>query len=151
MKQIPLAELNQIKKIMGMTTSIHDGEALNAIRKVNSMMAKHKITWADFFERTISTESHPAYTSYGRGPNNNGTKRHEYSDPSEDEMDVGDETDLHSMIKAAFDELRGVDLGNFRSFIDSLENQYLAKKYLTPSQRKPLFETVKRHRERRRR
>jgi len=43
--------LNVVKlvKVLGMTGSIHDGEAVAAIRRANDMLSKEKLTWESFF------------------------------------------------------------------------------------------------------
>jgi hypothetical protein len=39
--------VEMLTKLMMMTTSSHDGEALNAIRMANQMLSKHKLSWQD--------------------------------------------------------------------------------------------------------
>jgi len=140
-KSIPLGELGTLKKVMGMTTSEHDGEALAALRRANAIMKKHSVSWADFFERTVGASAqHPRDI----WPRPQGGMR-------SDELRPSTESDLVTMIQNAFDELRGVDLGTFREFVDSLEKQFGESTYLSPDQRKPLFAAVMRQRNNRRR
>ncbi len=131
-KTIPLGELALLKKVMGLTASDADGEALAAIRRANAIMKKHSVSWADFFERTVGVA--------GATISN-----------LTDELRPSSETDLTTMIQNAFDELRGVDLGPFREFMDSIEKQFDKDKYLSPDQRKPLVNAVIRNRASRRR
>jgi len=39
-------------KLMMMTTSTHDGEALNALRAANRILARHKLSWREVLEGT---------------------------------------------------------------------------------------------------
>lgn len=41
------ATRTRLAKLLGMTQSSHDGEALNAIRLANRVLAESKITWTD--------------------------------------------------------------------------------------------------------
>ncbi len=118
-KTIPLTELTKIKKMMAMTTSSHDGEALNALKLVNGILKKHGITWDELLTKMVSADVEVAEVE---------------EDPDVDNMAKN--------INMAFDELRGVDLGDFRNYINSIEKYWLEHKYLSPAQRKPLFNAV---------
>lgn len=37
----------RLAQLMGMTGSVHDGEAINALRLANKWLAEHKLTWAE--------------------------------------------------------------------------------------------------------
>jgi hypothetical protein len=39
--------VDRFTNLMKMTTSTHDGEALNALRMANAMLKKHDLTWED--------------------------------------------------------------------------------------------------------
>jgi hypothetical protein len=41
-------DVERLVKLLAMTTSSHDNEALTAIRKVNAMLSEHGLTWSDF-------------------------------------------------------------------------------------------------------
>lgn len=41
------ADRERLSKILGMTGSAHDGEALAALRAANELLARHRVTWAD--------------------------------------------------------------------------------------------------------
>lgn len=125
-KQIPLGELAQLKKLMAMTTSTNDNEALAFMRKANAILLKYGLTWTGVLSRTVS--------AIDTGP-----------EPSQDERT------LHEEIQMAFDEIRGNTHGDFASFVESIEKQFKDKGYLSPAQRKPLYDAVRRHRERRNR
>lgn len=47
---IPPDVVIQLKKIMEMTRSNHDGEALVAMRKANIMLKKYNITWTELIQ-----------------------------------------------------------------------------------------------------
>lgn len=131
-KTIPLGDLSLLKKTLGMTASEHDGEALAALRKSLAIMRRHGVTWTDIFDRLVGTTQQVAPAQRGA-----------------DELRPSTETDLTTMIQNAFDELRGTDLGDFRGFVDSIERTFASTNYLSPEQRKPLFDAVVRHRKRR--
>jgi len=40
-------------KLMMLTTSIYDGEALTALRKANAMLAGENVNWKEMFERKL--------------------------------------------------------------------------------------------------
>ena len=41
------ATRDQLAKVMAMTTSNHDAEALAAVRRANGILAKHQLTWQE--------------------------------------------------------------------------------------------------------
>lgn len=132
LKSIPLSELSLLKKFMGMTTSPHDGEALTAMRKANAILAKYKLAWSDVLSRTVEIRQQVYHTDPGPA----GSTPEEMSIPTQ--------------IRMAFDELRGVQMSpSFRSYIDSLEKDFIRKHYLSPDQRAPLFKAVRERRKQR--
>ena len=46
-------------KLMLMTTSVHDGEALNAIRMANRELAAMKLSWRDYLEKSQVRQAPP--------------------------------------------------------------------------------------------
>lgn len=38
-------DITRLSNLLGMTGSAHDGEALNAVRLANALLAKHQLTW----------------------------------------------------------------------------------------------------------
>src|SRR5258708_7749654 len=104
-KQISLGELDQIKRFMGLTFSVHDGEALSALRKTNEVLKKHGLTWAEVLGRSVTAGS------TGIEPAN--------------------EMSIETQIRKAFDELRGNVFGSFKEFVASLEAQFEEKRYLS--------------------
>lgn len=61
------AALDRLAKVMVMTTSDHDGEALAAVRRANGILAKHKLRWPDVLlargqaYRANEPDSNPAW------------------------------------------------------------------------------------------
>lgn len=142
-KQISLADLTQLRKLMGMTGSDADGEALNALRMANRLLKKSDLSWADILDRcvTASAANGSGYTT--------STMRAGADDGFDEERG---EDNLDETIQNAFDELRGVMLSpSFRAFVDDVERKWNQTGYLTPGQRAPILKAVKNVRERRRR
>ena len=52
-----LKDFNQLKKLMGLTTSDNDAEALGALRKANQILAVNGYTWESAFRRLVRVES----------------------------------------------------------------------------------------------
>lgn len=143
-KTITLAELDLLKRIMEMTFSTQDGEALAAVRKANKILQKYSLTWAEILTRTVTVAAVPAYEQTYRPSG--------MTPPSDTEVEEEkNSAKLEDQIRWAFDQLRGNVGESFRPFIASLEAQFERTKYLSPAQRKPLFEAVRRLKERRRR
>ncbi len=44
---LPPAVRDRLTKLLGMTQSSHDGEALNAVRLANRMLAENRLTWRE--------------------------------------------------------------------------------------------------------
>ncbi len=141
-KQISLADLTQLRKLMGMTGSDSDGEALNALRMANRLLKKSDLSWADVLDRcvTASAVNGSGYTTSTRADADDGFDE----DHGEDSLD--------ETIQNAFDELRGVQMSpSFRAFVDDVERKWNQTGYLTPGQRAPILKAVKNVRERMRR
>ena len=49
-------DIEKLIKVLGMTTSVHDGEALAALRTAQRMMAAAKVGWADLLKATYTVE-----------------------------------------------------------------------------------------------
>lgn len=49
-------DLNRFTKLLRMTTSMSDGEALNAIRMANAMLVEHRLGWPDLLKREVVRE-----------------------------------------------------------------------------------------------
>lgn len=44
---LPKDATERLSRLLGMTGSAHDGEALNAIRMANALLRKHRTSWAE--------------------------------------------------------------------------------------------------------
>jgi len=128
-KTMTIQELSKFEKLLAMTNSSNDAEALVAIRKANKMLADARITWKELLSKQVAQE--------GDG-----------MEAGSAAPDVNKATDNH--IQHCLDTLRGVDLGDFSNFIKDLDKTWNDCKYLTPGQRKPLFDAYKRFKEKNR-
>ena len=129
MASISLTELAQLKKLMSMTTSTNDNEALAFLRKANAILAKYNLTWTEILSRTVTVGASLAPI------------------PGHDVSNG--EVSIERQIEAAFDEIRGNVSPGFAEYVESVEKQFLRDRYLSPAQRQPLFAAVMRFRERR--
>ena len=50
MRQIPSDEIERLSKIAALTTSPHDGEALNALRILNKRLSSFGLSWSGVFQ-----------------------------------------------------------------------------------------------------
>lgn len=116
MKTIPLSQLHLFEKLLGMTTSASDAEALTAMRKANKILQDNGLTWAELLRKQVTSDSVSPYTE-----------------------PTADATAAH--VQTCLDTLRGSD----SSFISSLDKQWAEKGYLSPEQRRPLFAMYKEH------
>lgn len=121
MKPISLTDLSKLKKMMAMTTSSQEGEQLNAIRMANKILKDNGLTWEDIFSRTVNV----AQTIIMEEP-------------------VIETEDKSNAIQESFNYLRARQLGDFRKFITSLEEQWEDQAYLSKEQRVALFNAVRR-------
>ena len=53
-----LKDFLTFKRIMGLTTSPNDAEALSAIRKANALLMAENTTWERVLDRMVKVESH---------------------------------------------------------------------------------------------
>jgi hypothetical protein len=120
-------QLKLLEKLLGMTTSANDNEALVAMRKANQLLKDNRITWGEILRKQV-TVAVSQFTDDG---------------PAAAPTDIVAAT--NAKVQDALDFLRGRDLGKSNDFIASLDKQWAEKKYLKPEQRKPLFEMYERH------
>lgn len=59
-----MLDRERLAKILAMTTSTHDGEALNAIRKANEMIKGEKLTWDEVLVQVTGTVINIKTTRY---------------------------------------------------------------------------------------
>lgn len=125
-QQISLKDLDLLKKLLAMTGSANDAEALSAARRANELLKRNGLTWEMVLQRTV-------------------TVRVEV--PMGDPVGAPREGTMEDKVRKAFDYLRGVDLGKFKEWVDDVERQFTESGYLTPNQRAPLFTAVRRQME----
>lgn len=79
------ATRDRLAKVMAMTTSSHDAEALAAVRRANGILAKHQLRWPDVLlgsaKAKPSTQG-KAQPGAGQHPNWSQTKREQEENPS---------------------------------------------------------------------
>ena len=112
-------------KLMKMTTSSSEGEALNAIRMANALLLEANLDWADFLrgKAKIIEGSASAQTTYS------GKK---YTNSNE----------IESMLEAVLNNVRSGT--SFRTFIESLRDWWESNQFLTEKQYNALRKTYER-------
>lgn len=123
-------------KLMMMTTSPHDGEALTAIRKANAMLAEANVNWAEFLSAVSTTKK--ATDNEFRKPPSQRRRQHERSEEDNAFSDVGkgssqkfdDASIIDPMFEKAFSNARG----GFADFLESVHEWWLDKGFLTEKQ-----------------
>lgn len=61
-------DIEKLIKVLGMTGSTHDGEALAALRTAQRMMAAAKVSWADLIKPAAKPMQHQNDASHYRSP-----------------------------------------------------------------------------------
>lgn len=108
-------------KLMNLTTSSFDGEALNAIRMANSVLNSMNQTWEDLLHQKIVMIAPPVDSAATPRKASSGIR---YSDDVE--------------INAYFDRLYSRNLGTFKDWVDSVHEWWEEKGFLTEAQYKTL-------------
>lgn len=116
-----LKDYFRLQKLMMMTTSENDNEALSALRSANTILKAESLDWNKVFARTVQVinEFEPA--------------------PSDQ---PGDGSDVDEAFATVME-------GHESEFISSLYDQWQRKRWLSPAQRDALFKTAQRERKRR--
>jgi hypothetical protein len=67
---LPLAQFRQLVKVMALTTSPSDAEALAAVRRANAVLAAANLTWPDVLNRVVTVEQplEQVLNGHGRTP-----------------------------------------------------------------------------------
>jgi hypothetical protein len=112
----------QFIKLMMMTTSSHDQEALTAIRKANAILASANVNWEEFLNATeaaaAKTNTNSGFTSYG----SQFSRQTSFTDAAE----------IDPLFDRAF---ANVSSGaSFRHFLESIHEWWENKGYLTEKQ-----------------
>ena len=90
------ATRDRLAKVMAMTTSSHDAEALAAVRRANGILAKHQLRWPDVLANAKAQTKQKAQPGAGQHPNWSQTKREQEENPSWT-MSAGEEAFAHDV------------------------------------------------------
>lgn len=116
-------------KLMGMTTSSHDGEALVAIRKANAMLVNDNLNWEEFFTKLAQVDnSYRVPPSQRKGASQPGAANPYQAASSSNHFTDADE------INAMFDNAFAGAKGSFAKFLDSIHDWWEEKGFLTAKQ-----------------
>lgn len=113
------ADYAMFLKLMNLTQSSYDGEALNAIRMANAVLARTNQTWDDLLAGKIVMIA--PITGAPTVRQSSGIR---YTDTDE--------------INAYFNKLYGRNLGTFKEWVDSVHDWWETKGFLTEAQYKTL-------------
>lgn len=115
-----LTDFTRLRKLMGLTVSDNDHEALQALRSANAILKQNDITWDKFFSRTV-TVVNDFDAAPDDEPNSEGKRR-------------------AKMVDQAFEVLARKELrGDAEDFIASLQEQWANNGYLSEKQQEALF------------
>ncbi len=119
-----------------MTTSDNDGEALNALRMANKMLAAEKLTWDEVLAATGSQVN--INIGYKRGP---------YAEPYKAEADwvaphLRDAVIIDLMFRTIYAQPRNND--EFFQFVDSVHNRWQKHGNVTQGQYQALQRSYQR-------
>jgi hypothetical protein len=122
-----MIDRERLIKLMMMTTSSNDGEALAAVRKANSLLAANQSNWHDFIKAVPAPRPRPK--PMGRGMFEEQFKPN-YTDP-----------EIPRMLNALLRDVKG---GGFRDFLLSLKDHWEEKGSLTQGQYNALLASFER-------
>lgn len=110
-----LADFTKLKKLMQLTQSGNDNEALGALRKANEILTSYQLDWNRVFSRLVKVET-----------------------PVESAEDA--DKPERQRIEEAFAAVEDGDpRGSFADFIASLKEQWDQRGYLSEKQKDALF------------
>lgn len=122
-------------KVLGMTTSVHDGEALAAIRKANELLKAAGVTWREYIEAvditrkakedSNSTGGASAYNRY------QGAKA-QARQQQKDFTDLHDDEEIEKMLDHLMKTVHPT--AGFRTWVESVNDQFHAGKELSEKQ-----------------
>lgn len=113
--------LDRVKfsKLMGMTTSPHDNEALTAVRLANAMLIAENLTWREFLDSSAKPDN-----SF-RVPPSQRTKKAKQEDNRHD-----NDEEIERLFETAFANASGT----FLHFLESIHEWWEQKRFLTDKQ-----------------
>lgn len=121
-------------KLMMMTTSPHDGEALVAIRKANAILASQNLNWEEFLR---GAQPAAEDNSWRTPPSRRRSRAQRYTDSYHGDFDDSNNFRLHtdpSIIDPMFERALRNSKGSFKKFIENLEEWWTEKGFLTEKQ-----------------
>lgn len=122
-----MLDRERLIKLMMMTTSTNDAEAVAAVRKANSLLASEKTNWSDFINGVPSPRPapppRPPMRPAGRGTSE-AAARHDR--PQSRFTDKEIPRMLSSLLRDS--------KGGFRDFVESINDHWCNKGYLTERQ-----------------
>jgi hypothetical protein len=117
-------------KVLGMTTSTHDGEALAAIRKANELLKAAGVTWREYIEAVDITRKAK------------GGKQAPPPPPPQDDFEDIEVDEIREMLDVL---LRTVSPQSpFRNFIESVNQQFCDNGHLSEKQIAAIRKSYKR-------
>jgi hypothetical protein len=119
----PKAEL--FTKLMMLSTSCHDQEALAALRKANDILAQSKVSWAELLDALSRDDAAPAPPPRRRSPEPEFTDVEPFADRKHRNK---------AEIELMFTVLRDRKLGSFQKFVDSVHGFWIRTGFLTTKQ-----------------
>ena len=114
-------------KLMMMTGSSHDAEALVAIRKANAILAEANVNWEEF----LAALDQQSRSSYMTPP----SKRKQTKDPTEfHDVDSKhtNEAEIDGLFERVYDRIHSGS--SFYEFVQSVHDFWIQKGYLTEKQ-----------------
>lgn len=117
---------NRLIKVLALTTSSNDGEALNAIRKANEIIKGEGLTWEQVLQQVTVRETNITVHRHGMA----GAARQE---PSWVPPHLQDPIIIELMFRAVFAMPRS-DNEEFWQFLESIHNRWRTHKNLTEKQ-----------------
>jgi len=111
-------------KLLMMTTSENDNEALVAIRKANGVLAEMDITWEGYLEGKLKEKVNNSYKGYEENHKKESYKK------AKKAKKYTDEEEIELMFKIV---LMGVK-GSFADFIISIYDWWIDNRFLTEKQ-----------------
>jgi hypothetical protein len=113
-------ETTKLCKVMMLTTSDNDSEALAALRKANALLKQRGLNWEDIFAALTEAAA---------------------SDEDEDDSEDYEAARIRAALAVA---MRSAGSESFRDFLDSIAEQFAEKGFLSPKQRAAVFKSARR-------
>lgn len=120
-----------LTKLMMLTTSDNDNEALSAMRKANAILAEDNVNWEEFLNALDITRRNKeaSVRRQQRRANDDANAFTDVTGRGGQRFD--DETIINSMFERAF---ANAGQGGFRDFLESVHQWWETKKFLTEKQ-----------------